>query len=88
MILGNVMGGPPPYPRSSWTAKEIVVMRHIAHRVAAVLSGVLVLGALALPATTANAAAPLSARAAHVATAPADCASPDNPVWGDGTCGP
>jgi hypothetical protein len=65
--------------------KEIVIMSHIAHRLAAALLGVLILGALALPAATASAAEPQPATSHTVAEA---CTSPDNPVWGDGICIP
>ncbi len=60
-------------------------MNRVAHRLAGVVSGALVLAAVALPATTARAT---THAAPHEIVNSVTCVNPQNPVWGDGTCGP
>ena len=61
-------------------------MNRVAHRLAGAVSGALVLAAVALPATTARATTQHAAP--HEIVNSVTCVNPQNPVWGDGTCGP
>jgi hypothetical protein len=65
-------------------------MKRVAHRLAGVVSGALVLGAVALPMASAQATVPQPSATIHsiVHVADSPCEMPDNPIWGDGTCGP
>jgi hypothetical protein len=73
-----------PQPdRGPASRNKETVMSRVAHRLAGVVSGALVVAAIALPATnaSANAATGQSARATTDITI---CVDPLNPVWGDG----